>query len=80
MYVIKNILKSFMMFYLCIDTYSHIYKIFIHNYFEMDKIRWWGIIYVDVIGIIMVDKLPQNTRISSYDDINLIKYSIFIRW
>jgi hypothetical protein len=64
MYVVKNILKSIMMLYLCIDTYTYIYELIFLNIFRMDILRWWGTLYVanDLTGLLMVEKLPQNTK------------------
>ena len=64
MYIVKNILKSFMMLYLCIETYEHLYDLIILNKFNMNIVRWWGSLYVanDVTGLLMVEKLPTNTR------------------
>lgn len=64
MYIVKNILKSIMMLYLCFITYEELYGILTSQELNMKVMRSWGIIYVanDITGLIMVDKLPKNTR------------------
>lgn len=63
-YVIKNIWKSIVMFYLCIITLPEMKNIFYYQIFNMNLIRSWGITYVanDLTALYMVDKLPSNTR------------------
>jgi hypothetical protein len=62
-YVIKNVLKTIMMMYLCIITFPMLGDIIGNKYLDMDIIRNWGILYVanDITGLIMVEKLPINT-------------------
>ena len=69
-----------MMVYLCYFTWNNLLSVILNRDIDMNFVRIGGILYVsnDLTGLIMVDKLPSNTKMRSYYYFYLIKCNIFI--
>lgn len=63
-YIIKNIWKTIMMVYLCYFTWNNLLSVILNRDIDMNFVRIGGILYVsnDLTGLMMVDKLPSNTK------------------
>ena len=53
-----------MMVYLCYFTWNNLLSVILNRDIDMNFVRIGGILYVsnDLTGLIMVDKLPSNTK------------------
>ena len=63
-YVVKNLIKAFMLFIWCIIAWYIIYGAIIDNWNNF-VISWAGVLYAapDLVGLIRVKKLERSTRI-----------------
>lgn len=72
-YIIKNLIKTFAMFYILINFIFKLKEKGIYNILDNDSIRNYGAIYVgnDVGGLLMVKNLPKSTKFHHFMSICL---------
>lgn len=94
LYIVKNIVKSWILLYVAIYASIDLYYYFITNEINMNLIYHYASIYVsnDILALILVPKLPYTTRIHhmitslfllytlniDYNDINNVGQLLFI--
>lgn len=65
LYVIKNIVKSFILFYIGILSTIDLAYFIINNHFDMTLVYYYASLYVsnDILALIIVPNLPKTTQI-----------------
>lgn len=65
LYIVKNIVKSWILLYVAIYASFDLYKFIITNHIDMEKINHYACNYVsnDILALILVPNLPYTTRI-----------------
>lgn len=65
LYIVKNIVKSFVLLYVSIIATCELYSYFITNHINMDNIYYYASVYVsnDIVALLIVPNLPQTTKI-----------------
>lgn len=65
MYIIKNIIKSYFLFYIFVIGTRRILYFIINDIYDMDEVRYYGSIYVscDLFALLIIPKLPKTTKI-----------------
>ena len=80
-YIIKNLIKAFIMFYMTIDLFNFILpNIIIRNNWDDKVLRFYGGLYVanDVVGLLMVPKLPYTTKFHHMTTLILYTISCYV--
>jgi hypothetical protein len=80
LYIVKNVVKSFVLLYVSIIATSDLYAYFLTNQINMERIYYYASIYVanDILALLIVPNLPQTTKIHHQITTLFLVYTLHI--
>lgn len=80
LYIVKNVVKSFVLLYVSVIATSDLITYFLTNQINMEHIYYYASVYVanDILALIIVPNLPQTTKIHHQITTAFLLYTLHV--